>query len=59
MSLDDWLGIARPTIIINSLLIRNADVHSRERRHGDCNLVCPCFKRETEVDVEIIPFKFK
>lgn len=31
---------------MNSLLRRNADVHSRESRHGDFNLVCPRFKRE-------------
>ena len=33
---------------MNSLLTRNADVHSRESRHGDFNLVCSRFKRETE-----------
>ena len=33
---------------MNSLLTRNADVHSRESRHGDFNLVCPRFTRETE-----------
>lgn len=33
---------------MNSLLTRNADVHSRESRYGDFNLVCPRFKRETE-----------
>ena len=33
---------------MNSLLTRNADVHSRESRHRDFNLVCPRFKRETE-----------
>ena len=27
---------------------RNADVHSRESRHGDFNLVCPRVARETE-----------
>ena len=33
---------------MNSLLTRNADVHSRESRRGDFNLVCPRFKRERE-----------
>ena len=32
---------------MNNLLTRNADVHSRESRHGDFNLVCPRFKWET------------
>ena len=33
---------------LTQMLVRNVDVNRRTSRHGQLNLVCPRFKRETE-----------
>ena len=35
-------------IYLNSLLVRNSEIHNRATRHSNINLVCPKYKRKTE-----------
>ena len=35
-------------IYLNSLLVRNSDIHNRATRLSNINLVCPKYKRKTE-----------
>ena len=33
---------------LDSFLVRNSDIHSRNTRYSNFNLICPTFKRKTE-----------
>ena len=33
---------------LNSLLVRNSEIHNRATRYSNINLICPKYKRETE-----------
>ena len=33
---------------LNSLLVRNSDIHNRATRNSNINLLCPKYKRKTE-----------
>ena len=33
---------------LDSLLVRNSDVHSREKRYSKFNMLCPRYKRKPE-----------
>ena len=35
-------------IYLNSLLVRNSEIHKQATRHSNINLVCPKYKRKTE-----------
>ena len=35
-------------IYLDSLLVRNSEIHNRATRHSNINLVCPKYKRKTE-----------
>ena len=35
-------------IYLNSLLVRNSEIHNRATRHSNINLVCPKYKLKTE-----------
>ena len=35
-------------IYLNSLLVRNSEIHNRATRHSNINLVCPKYKQKTE-----------
>ena len=36
-------------LCINSLLIRDSDLHTRSTKYANCNLVCPRFKCKNDV----------
>ncbi|PFX22610.1 putative RNA-directed DNA polymerase from transposon BS [Stylophora pistillata] len=38
---------------MSQMLVRNADINERSSRHGQLNLVCPRFKRESEGGLEM------
>ena len=35
---------------LNSLLVRNSEIHNRTTRHSNINLMCPKYERKTEGD---------
>ena len=50
----NWLPLLKQVhnyitpIYLNSLLVRNSEIHNRATRHSNINLVCPKYKRKTK-----------